>query len=219
MSLPTPYYSEDGITLYCGDCRDILPEFPDKSFDLCLTDPPYPNDTRFANNFSWSDLKQFSRVLFDSVEPGTWLIVDFMRRDVYDWIDSFPEWEFRDMLCAFVINSMARCQFGVDRFTPSLVFAKGNPKVKKIWSNVVQVTRGNASNWWGHPSEKYLDAYSTYISMLSETVVLDPFCGSGTTLVAAKQLGRKAVGIEISEKYCEIAVKRLAQRELFGAQA
>ncbi|NWG72744.1 MAG: hypothetical protein HXY23_14225 [Parvularculaceae bacterium] len=82
------------------------------------------------------------------------------------------------------------------------------------------------SNVWNFPREaapihscqKPVEMMEQSIQFTQATSILDPFCGSGTTLVAAKQLGRKAVGIEISEKYCEIAVKRLAQRELFGVQ-
>lgn len=64
-----------------------------------------------------------------------------------------------------------------------------------------------------HPNEKPLDMVSRFIRLTTEEgqTVLDPFMGSGTTLRAAKDLGRKAIGIEIEEKYCEIAVKRLAQ--------
>jgi DNA modification methylase len=67
-----------------------------------------------------------------------------------------------------------------------------------------------------HPSQKPIQLIRLLISESGCTnTVLDPFCGSGTTLVAAKQLGRKAIGIEISEKYCQIAVDRLRQMELF----
>ena len=61
-----------------------------------------------------------------------------------------------------------------------------------------------------HPTPRTLDAMEYILNMHEWQSVLDPFCGSGTTLVAAKQLGRKAVGIEISEKYCEIAVKTIS---------
>jgi site-specific DNA-methyltransferase (adenine-specific) len=69
-----------------------------------------------------------------------------------------------------------------------------------------------------HPSQKPEDLCAELIAMYSneESIVLDNTCGSGTTLVAAKRLGRKAIGIEISEKYCEIAVNRLRQQELFS---
>ena len=67
---------------------------------------------------------------------------------------------------------------------------------------------------YDHPGYTPIKIMSRFAAVLSTTTILDPFCGSGTTLVAAKQLGRKAIGIEISEKYCEIAIKRLGQEYL-----
>jgi len=67
-----------------------------------------------------------------------------------------------------------------------------------------------------HPNEKPTGAIIPLIRAHPGDLVLDPFMGSGTTLVAAKLEGRKAIGIEIEEKYCEIAAKRLAQGVLFG---
>lgn len=214
----TPYYEQDGITIYHGDCRDILPTFPDKSFDLVLTDPPYPEDNRFR--FGWVNIELVFGHLYRVCREDSWLICDFFRPGLKAWLSIVGQWEYYDFLSAFVVNSMASCSFGVDRLTPSIVLKKGNPKVVRKWSNVIQTTRSGKSDpeYTGHPSQKYLDVYHKYLAMLSaETFfILDPFMGSGTTLVAAKQLGRKAVGIEIEEKYCEIAVKRLAQMELFS---
>jgi DNA modification methylase len=72
-------------------------------------------------------------------------------------------------------------------------------------------------NLMQHPTEKPTKLIEKMIEKFSDktNLILDPFCGSGTTLVAAKRLGRKAIGIEISEKYCKIAIDRLRQRELF----
>ena len=65
-----------------------------------------------------------------------------------------------------------------------------------------------------HPCPKPLSLWEELDKRMKDGIVLDPFMGSGTTLVAAKELGRKAIGIEIEEKYCEIAVRRLAQEVL-----
>ena len=70
-----------------------------------------------------------------------------------------------------------------------------------------------------HPTQKPLGLVSRILSRHEATMILDPFMGSGTTLRAAKDLGRRAIGIEISERYCAMAVKRLAQGVLFGAAA
>lgn len=97
-----------------------------------------------------------------------------------------------------------------------------HPRGKKTWNG-----GGTAAVWEClahggerdiryHKAQKPLELIRTLISLFSEAheLVLDPFMGSGTTLRAAKDLGRRATGIEIEEKYCEIAVKRLAQEVL-----
>ena len=79
------------------------------------------------------------------------------------------------------------------------------------------ITSDTSTRPKGHPCPRPLDQMKFIVTALTEEndTILDPFMGSGTTLVAAKNLGRKAIGIEIEEKYCEIAVKRLRQEVLF----
>ena len=99
---------------------------------------------------------------------------------------------------------------------------KPNPNGRKP-ENVLVVPCLNHGSGMGertdHPTQKPLDLIDIYIRASSDVThtILDPFLGSGTTAVAAKQLGRKFIGIEIEEKYCEIAKQRLAQEELFNA--
>lgn len=105
----------------------------------------------------------------------------------------------------------------LDYFTPSIVLAKGSPKVARRWSNLIPAVRVCKSHeWFGHPSPKYLSVYSKYVAMLlpQNGLLVDPFAGSGTSLVACKRLNRKAIGIEIEEKFCRIIVERLSQCEM-----
>jgi len=214
VSLPKPFYDEDGITLYCGDCREILPGFADKSFDLCLTDPPYGID--FQSNYR---LKKHDRIEGDEQLP-LMEIADCMRvssRAVYvfcrwDNLSEMPKprsviawvknnWSMGDLLHEHGRQWEACCFYPLD----------GHEFIKRI-PDVIHANRtGNDL----HPTQKPVNLIQAILAANVGDKILDPFSGSGTTLVAAKQLGRKAVGIEISEKYCEITVKRLSQMELF----
>jgi len=201
-----PYYSQDGIDIYLGDCRDILPTFPDKSFDLVLTDPPY--GTGWIRGGGKKE-GQFKR----RKETASW--------DVWDnsWMDLIGcNWM---VFCPYQkIGEVAERSH-----TPSLAWwKKTNPApfaVKRepiVCSTPLRYMDWEFEGYNGdcefHPTQKPVELLMWLINGFLPIVILDPFMGSGTTLVAAKQLGRKAVGIEIEEKYCEIAVKRLAQMEL-----
>lgn len=250
MELPKPYYQDDAVTIYNADCREILPLFPDKSFDLVLTDPPYNvsklNDRRDRSKLSSPILRRDSPIVYDF---GAW---DNMERLDYivftkEWLKSCCE-KLKDngTIASFfskedvsLLNWEAQ-NYGV-RTRTIFVWHKTNPtptfrKVnylsacefvwlgsKGSWTiNYKKQSEmhnffetGNASGYGEteHPTEKpqllirqFIDIHSNYGDS-----ILDPFLGSGTTAVAAKILGRKCVGIEISEKYCEIAAKRCSQ--------
>jgi len=89
-------------------------------------------------------------------------------------------------------------------------------KFKWKWHGMLQENMGDKKEHRVHPTQKPLALMRWCLSLVPDAeTVLDPFAGSGTTLVAARLEGRKAIGIEISEKYCESAANRLAQRTLF----
>jgi DNA modification methylase len=204
-----PYYDKDGITIYHGDCRDILPHLP--KVDLVLTDPPYGIGEARAKNKSRSCLA-FAKDYGDSA-----------------WDDEPIRFE---ILWELLTMGQYGCCFGGNYYplppTPSwLVWDKQNgdndfADCELAWTNYGCAVRMISHLWHGmlrkgkeerfHPTQKPVDVIKWAIELApkSETI-LDPFMGSGTTLRAAKDLGRKAIGIEIEEKYCEIAVKRLAQ--------
>ena len=197
-----PYYEEDGITIYCADCRDVLPMLP--KVDLVLTDPPYGigyasdplpvmrKEGRVVNHVaaSW-DETTVDEVPFIAT-LGTTAII---------WGGNYyPLPPSRGWLCWNKPDSppsMADFELGwTNRDTISAMFS---------WS----IAATNAERV-GHPTQKPL-ALMKWCIEWSKTngTILDPFMGSGTTLVAAKKLDRKCIGIEINEKYCEIAARRL----------
>jgi site-specific DNA-methyltransferase (adenine-specific) len=97
------------------------------------------------------------------------------------------------------------------------VFLVGPWPIRDVrWSSVIQSRTGLQTLQAGesHPHAKPVEVMRVIISACPSGLIVDPFMGSGTTLVAAKQLGRKAIGIEIEERYCEIAAKRLSQEVL-----
>ena len=212
----TPYYDHAGITIYHGDCRDILPHL--EPVDLVLTDPPYginiTQKSRVDNRTGTSN-KRWGRC--NTYTP---------------FCDSEPidPTQFLSLPCCFWGGN-----YIADKLPPSsgwLIWDKKRPhdldqaSCEMAWTNFVKGARIFHFMWHGmlrdgkdylcHPTQKPTELMKWVISLkwTPAGTILDPFMGSGTTLVAAKQLGRKAVGIEIEEKYCEIAVRRLQQEVL-----
>jgi len=218
-----PYYEENGITIYHGDCMDILPELD--PVDLVLTDPPFflPADhfqSRVKWQRSWGDvsvLGVFWSVILDTVKlKNTGHFLSFCNADSYPVF--YPEMYRRfDKIKCLVwdkghvgLGRIWRHQHELiiaARYRESFVNING-----KLFSDVIK-KNATPSTDRDHPVEKPCGVFLPLIEPVTpkDGMVLDPFMGSGTTLVAAKQLGRKAIGIEIEEKYCEVAVKRLAQ--------
>ncbi len=200
MTLPKPYYEHDGITIYHGDCREILPHLP--RVDLVLTDPPYGvGKAEWDDGFLDLDFMKDASEVF-GVMPGVSNIVSMtraFRRSIYRWT-----------LCAYISNGMTRGAFGFGNWIPLLVYAPEELSLHKNMQDHKQFSIGREAKP-EHPSPKPIEVIKWFVDSLPGEVVLDPFMGSGTTLRAAKDLRRKAIGIEIEEKYCEIAAKRLEQ--------
>ncbi len=200
----TPYYDNAGIQIYHGNFMDILPSLP--LADLMLTDPPY--GVGFAEwdehiSFDWFEkVKHFPRIAFT---PG---ISNIHRYPEPYWIMGWGK----------PGSTRRNVSGGFNSWEPVLVYGK-----RKIMVDFINLPdAANHSDIKGHPCPKPARLYTFLVKQLSDEgeSIVDPFMGSGTTLRAAKDLGRKAIGIEIEERYCEIAAKRL-QQEVFdfgGAQ-
>jgi len=206
MSSPKPYYEEAGIVIYNADCRSILPHL--EPVDLVLTDPPYgigfaAQPTMQQRAKGWESMNWDSRPPDDDVFQR----ILQMAPSIIIWGGNyfslpptrcFLVW---DKGPSFKGRSFAECEFAWTNLEKSAkVFAYQHLAEAKFSE---------------HPTQKPLPLVKWCLGLVGAAMtILDPFMGSGTTLRAAKDLGRKAIGIEIEEKYCEIAAKRLAQEVL-----
>jgi site-specific DNA-methyltransferase (adenine-specific) len=205
-----PYYEEDGITIYHGDCREVLPSL---EADLVLTDPPY--GMSFRSNYR---VIKHDAIAEDGFLPldAIVLAIGAAQRAAYVFCrwDNLAELPKPSSVLAWVKNnwSMGDLQHEHGRQWEAIAFypKDGHEFYKRIPDVVFGDRTGNEQ----HPTEKPISVLKVVLQANVGESVLDPFMGSGTTLRAAKDLGRRAIGIEIEEKYCEIAAKRLAQKVL-----
>lgn len=187
-----PYYSHAGVTIYHGDCREILP----LSCDLVLTDPPYPNMKGIVSEYQQCGLDSLKSM------PCKQLVF---------WTSSveFP----LDYKSVHIWDKKTGVQSEYERIFERNSDSNRWRVFRHYLINSTVAAQYTGDTFWNHPSQKPIDLI-TELLHLGEGLVLDPFMGSGTTLRAAKDLGRRAIGIEIEEKYCEIAAKRLSQEVL-----
>lgn len=200
-----PYYEEPGITIYHGDCREMLPQLD--AVDAIITDPPYGVEV------DWWDVAPNMEFLNLCNQICNGLLVMFggaSIRSISEFIKLKPQ---RMIIWAPSFTLSHLCSNGMAwRFHPIWCWNLPPKQETVKWDLLTDNTE--CGNPWYHPCTKPL-SLMTKLCGMTDGVILDPFMGSGTTLRAAKDLGRKAIGIEIEEKYCEIAVERLRQETLF----
>ena len=204
-----PYYEHDGILIYHGDCREILPGV---AADVIVTDPPYG----VSLSSSWRGKHGECHVVGDESTA--------LRDEV------LAKWQ---PLPALVFGSWKRPRPVTTRAV--LIWDKGGHSgmgdLSIPWKPNTDEIDVIGSGFIGkrdtsilrfaiypefnakrhHPTEKPLQLITELLAKCPPGTILDPFMGSGTTLRACKDLGRKAIGIEVCEAYCEIAAKRLSQ--------
>ncbi len=222
----TPYYEHGGITIYHGDCREVLPALGVEP-DLVLADPPYgiayrtssarstgPGHRIVARSNNWEPLVG-DDIPFD---PSHLLafprLVLFGANHYADRLPASPTWFVWDKLDGLTserelgFNNSADCEMAWSN--------TGGPArlLRHRWMGLCKKTEKQESRV--HPTQKPVALMAQLIAVLTEPgqLILDPYLGSGPTLRAAKDLGRRAIGIEIEERYCEVAARRLAQEVL-----
>lgn len=207
--IPRPYYDQDGITIYHGDCRDILPALEPGSVDLVLTDPPYGINlnTDYRSCGNWTLARNYPPVFGDDqpFDPSPFLQWPCILWGANYYADKLPPtsgWLVWDKERPDDL-SQATCELAWSSFV------KGVRRFRYLWHGCLR--DGDESLF--HPTQKpiALMQWCLRLRWTPPGMVLDPYMGSGPVLIAAKHDNRKAIGIEIEERYCEIAAGRLAQ--------
>ena len=215
-----PCVCHDGITIIHGDCREVLPQL-DRA-DLVLTDPPYgigldTDNSRFSGGTAGNMAKRgngvgtaggASIVNDDSPFDPRFLLCHGRHQIIWGW-NNFPDLLPRGACLVWLKRyDEAFGSFLSDAETAWMSKGHGVYCRRDLSNNAI-------ANERVHPTQKPESLMRWCLDFFpAAQTVLDPFMGSGTTIVAAKHLGRRAIGIEIEERYCEIAAKRLSQEVL-----
>jgi site-specific DNA-methyltransferase (adenine-specific) len=224
---PEPFYDEDGITLYCGDARDIVPLLSDF---VLVTDPPYgvamgvDKDMRGGKHGlgkgAYHGYGDTYEEWCESVLPA---IQESVKRAKRAAVFTGPHLQEQPKASAiggiYCPAGAGRHSWGFKTLLPVLFYGTAPNLNLGAKPNTLQSSATADKN--GHPCPKPLEWMLWLVNLASEPtdVILDPFAGSGTTLRAAKDLGRRAIGIEVNEAYCQIIVRQLAQGVLWRQNA
>jgi len=211
----TPYYDSGGITIYHGDCREILPTL---EFDAIVTDAPYGVGVEYG---------AFDDTAANVAAIAAWLEPYLRRAESAAvfcgvpqmWLWPKPTW----VLCwSYAPSTNTFSPWGYAQWQPVLVYGRDPYLRDRLGPRPTVFNHGRPveKEGAGHPCPKSLPVMRYYVERTTREldIIVDPFMGSGTTLRAAKDCGRRAIGIEIEERYCEIAANRMRQGVLFGQE-
>jgi DNA modification methylase len=199
-----PYYVDEWVTLYHGDCLEIDAWL---AADVLITDPPYPNGAGWFTEAISAARTALTR-----------------RADWEQAVIFWAEIEHPPVPMPLVaVHIWHRTNVNGRPYEAAYMYAQDGVKRRSQVIGYPAIFDGvgpGCREYLGHPTQKPLSVMRQLIDMTGGGVVADPFAGSGATLAAAKYAGRAAIGVELDERYCEIAARRLAQGVLdFGASA
>ena len=210
--MPDSYYEDDHVVIYHGDCKELL---PDLVFDVVVTDPPYGinykqtiKGARDYEKILGDETSDLARWLIAEVHPTPMLV--FGINHFADCLPVAGRWICWDKRVVETADKMIGSPFELAWINNKQ--DKSGYMIRLQHGGIVNADNHNEKRQ--HPTQKPVKLMRRCIQYMPEGVALDPFMGSGSTLRAAKDLGRKAIGIEIDEKYCEIAAKRMGQEVL-----
>jgi DNA methylase len=216
-----PYYADDLVTLYLGDCREVTDWL---AADVLVTDPPYGRGWR-----------QGQIGINHRGHPGIVGDQDTATRDAAlgEWGDRLAV-VFGDLMLAPPSGNKLTMVFGKPsnaglrgamagfRRDAEAIYLIGpwptgiGGRSSIVTTGASKYGHGGPSDRYGHPHAKPVDVMETLISACPPGVIADPFAGAGSTLVAARNLGRRAIGVELEERYAEQAARRLSQGVLLA---
>ena len=211
-----PYYEHAGITIYHGDCRDLLPTLGDDC--VVVSDPPYGVSHSRGRSSDRGKGKALGASLIhgdcDPFDPAPLLRF----AEVIIWGANYYAARLPDQGRWLIWDKQGHGGSG-DFSEAEIAWHSRGRAVKffrHMWLGVQRASEVGAPRL--HPTQKPERLFTWCISQLhgATGIIVDPYMGSGTLLVAAKQCGRRAIGIEIEERYCEIAAKRLSQEVMFA---
>jgi DNA modification methylase len=227
--LPTvkPYYSDDLVTIYHGDCREVLPALSVQA-DILATDPPYGLDAVYGRPGG------VRRVIVgdETTDLAEWVVGQIDALAASAWLAVFSGWNGNGPIQVAMTAAGVTVKTVIvwDKMQPGIGTGIRDQHEFVVLGSVGTPPRPwHSGNVWrlpkvhgrpAHPNEKPVNLMRLLLARLTDapSLVLDPFCGSGSTLEAAKSLGHHAIGIEIDERYCEIAAQRCSQ-EVLGLPA
>lgn len=226
-----PYYQDDAVTLYLGDCLEVTEWL---EADVLVTDPPY--GIAGALSASYKGHKPAGGFLPVHDRAVTWdATLEARDAALALWGDKpaavfaspkrmdAPPFAPRQVPLIWdkgELVGMGDLTFPW-RVNYELIYVRGAFAGRRTSTAVLRYNLSNkAARREGHPTPKPLGLMTELVTKAPPGVIADPFAGSGSTLIAAKQLGRKAIGVELDERYCEITARRLSQGVLdFGGVA
>ena len=211
--------------IICDDCMNILKQLPDKSVDLCLCDPPYginvgqkchsPSKANKTYGKSLAPFKKWDCGVWDKIPFAVKQYEEICRASTSQIIFGGNYFGFLPASPCWIVwdkdngtNDYADCELAYTSFKTPI------RKIRHRWNGMLQENMSD-KDYRQHPTQKPVGVMKWIIENYSQPtdLILDPFCGSGTTCVAAKLLGRNYIGIDISQAYVDIARNRLRDTE------
>ena len=222
-----PYYQDEWVTIYHGDCREILPQL--EALETVITDPVWPNS--IVDLPGKEDPAGLFAGMCRALPPAERLVVHLGCDTDPRFLNAIPSsWPF--LRVCFLEYTIPHYK-GRILYTGDVAYAFGRPPAyipgRQLITGGCRSSVSDRQNHrhtgkhrrrtmehspedkLGHPTPRRMQHVKWLVSQFSDNQVVDPFMGSGTTIVAARETGRHAIGIEIVEKYCEIAAKRCSQ--------